>query len=263
MKDFSSVKDKLFLLLFPANLASQFWSLCTTTATEKLPANSKDTLLQEQHQSKIPKSSIFPCFWVHIDLVDSYKDDPMNSMSDCWFTADRASTTMWSWSASRASVCFKLNNNPSLVPFPVPKLVLIFCQHFLFILQAFQSHFIWKSAQWSPRFPHKHRWCSILNHNDQLLADPLMPHPHLTVTRSRYFQSHFTHLRWLNGFHHFGSQQTCYHTRTKFPRKNASSSRTFFSSSRAHSVTDKGFHRFPVQRARINEGVSHFSFAEC
>lgn len=32
--------------------------------------------------------------------------------------------------------------------------------------------------------------------------------------------------------------------------------------SKATSVTDKGIHRFPLQRAGINEGVSHFSFAE-
>lgn len=58
------------------------------------------------------------------------------------FTVDRASTRMRFWSASRASICFKINNNPSLFQFSVPKIVLIFCQSFLFILQALQRYFI-------------------------------------------------------------------------------------------------------------------------
>ena len=50
------------------------------------------------------------------------------------------------------------------------------------------------------------------------VTDPFIPPPNLTVICSCYFLSHFTRLRWLNGFHHFGSQKTCYHTRIKLPR---------------------------------------------
>lgn len=51
-----------------------------------------------------------------------------------------------------------------------------------------------------------------------IVTDPFIPCPNLAVICRHYFWSHFAHLRWLNGFHHFGSQKTCYHTRTKFPR---------------------------------------------
>lgn len=87
-----------------------------------------------------------------MDLVVSHKDDPMAPMSDRYSLL--IEHPLQFGPGLRASMCFRINNNPSLFPFSVPEIVLIFCQPFLFILQALQTHlFYLEVSTMEPQIP--------------------------------------------------------------------------------------------------------------
>lgn len=66
-------------------------------------------------------------------------------------------------------------------------------------------------------------------------------------------------VKWLSSF---WQSENLLPYKDKVSQEQESYSRTFFSFSKANSVTNKGIHRFSMQWARINEGVSHSLFAE-
>lgn len=87
-----------------------------------------------QCQSEFPKFPIFPSpFPCGVPMAPLADWDPLLMQQPPQRGAGLASS---------APECSKINNNPSLLQSSVPKMVLMFFQSFLFILQALHRHFI-------------------------------------------------------------------------------------------------------------------------
>lgn len=258
MKDFSSFKGRIFLLLLAANLASSFGFVYTTTVMAKHHTTVKTLCSEGSAKVNFPNSP-----FSHLPFLVESPWHPWLTEIHCWCSNHPNEVLAWpaaSQSAPRLIIILHFFNPLSLKWFSCFfSLSYLFCKLSTDTLFRSQHNGVPSSLTNTGVFPFL---ITVLS----TVIDPFIPLSYPTVTHRLYFWRHFTSHRWLNGFnhHHPGSQKNCYHTRTKFSRNRKAAQEPSSSSqfSKANRVADKGIHRFPLRWARINEDVSHLSFAE-